>query len=85
MPETSLCTAYRSAAPKQKGGMMENQLSTKQVCELYGVTQKTVCEWIREKKMPYLSFGHRNFFIPSELKAWEEKYKYNRIDISKVA
>lgn len=55
---------------------IEKRLNTKDICEIYGITPKTLYMWITNLKMPHRKIGKYNYFILSEIRDWEDKFKY---------
>ena len=55
---------------------IEKRLNTKDICEIYSITPKTLYMWITNLKMPHRKIGKYNYFVLSELQDWEDKFKY---------
>jgi excisionase family DNA binding protein len=45
-----------------------------EVCDLYGVSERTILRWIGQREMPSLKIGGKRFFIPDELLVWEKRF-----------
>lgn len=45
----------------------KNIYTTDDVCELYGVTRRSVYRWIRSGKLDAHKVGRRNYFTPEEV------------------
>lgn len=50
---------------------IEKRLSCKEVAEIYGVAEKTVWLWIREKKLPAIQMQKGYLIRPEDLKRFE--------------
>lgn len=53
---------------------MERMLDTKQVCQRYGITPKTLVTWKKTLKLPYFDFGRIHRYNEGQLHAWERSY-----------
>lgn len=57
----------------KKDSQTRKFLFTEGVAERYGVSKKTVSNWVYSDRIPYVKKpGHRVMFSISELEAWEE-------------
>lgn len=50
-------------------------LKVKEVCELLGVSKPTICEWMREGKIPSLKIGVRRLFDDADIEPVIQKNK----------
>lgn len=63
----------RETSPRKKDNTGRVFLSSEGVAERYGVSRKTVSNWVYRNQIPYIKKpGHRVMFRISELEAWEE-------------
>lgn len=57
---------------------MEKRLTTKEVQNIYGVSEKTLCEWKRKYGMPHRKIGRLCFYDLMELQEWDNAHKLPR-------
>lgn len=50
---------------------IEKRLSCKEVADIYGVAERTVWQWVREKKLPAIRMQKGYVIRPEDLKRFE--------------
>lgn len=56
-----------------KNLLFENLITAKEVAEMLGIHHKTVYEWVRENRIPFVRIGRCVRFRPHELAEWLRK------------
>ena len=57
-------------------GFNEEMVETKDIVKLFGVTRRTIFEWLKNTDFPRPSkIGHKNFWRKSEIEEYIEKNK----------
>jgi hypothetical protein len=55
---------------------MKEKISIDQLKEIYGVTERTLNNWIRNKDLPVVQISSKKKWVYKEdLVGWEEKFK----------
>lgn len=57
---------------------MKEKISIDQLKEIYGVTERTLNNWIRNKDLPIVQISSQKKWVYKEdLVRWEEKFKHS--------